>query len=265
MSTNNNDNANAVPNDLDVVDGALSDLKNQYNNLVEDIKKKHEEQQNIFKKIASSDYNGEDYDTNRINHLIEANVQNLKEQRDNIWKYLTNVYNKNTQQTYHNFRTLKRNEKQINMNDKRKIELANKLDDIKSENNTQQKLIQHNLYKHKEVYNKSYVQFVIMIALIICILIIYATANGMIDSTIGWGSVAVIGVITVLYYIYRMYIYRMNRDKFYWHKIYFKKIDESQLPSETDNSNNNEELDYAKLDESAKKLFSSQKETCKSN
>jgi hypothetical protein len=265
MSTNNNDNANTVPNNLDVVDGALSELKNQYNNLVEDIKKKHEEQQNIFKEIASSDYDGEDYNKNRINHLIEANVQNLKEQRDNIWKYLTNVYNKNTQQTYRNFRTLKRNEKQINMNGKRKNELSNKLGDLKSENNTQQKLIQHNLYKHKEVHNKSYIQFVIMIALIICILMIYATTNDMVDSTIGWGTVAVIGVITVLYYVYRMYIYRMNRDKFHWHKIYFNKIDESQLSLKDDNNDNNEELDYAKLDESAKKLFKSENKTCKGN
>jgi hypothetical protein len=264
MSTNNNVNANTGPNDLDVVDGALSELKNQYNNLVEDIKKKHEEQQNIFKKIASSDYDGENYNTDRINHLIEANVQNLKEQRDNIWKYLTNVYNKNTQQTYRNFKTLKRNEKQINMNSKRKTELINQLGDIKSENNTQQKLIQHNLYKHKEVHNKSYVQFVIMVGLISCIVMIYAITNGMMNPTIGWGSVVMIGAITVLYYVYRMYIYRMNRDKFYWHKIYFKKMDQLQLPSNTEKINN-EEIDYTKLDENAKKLFSGQKETCKSN
>jgi hypothetical protein len=261
MSTNNNVNANTVPDELDVVDGALSELKNQYNSLVEDIKKKHEEQQNIFKQIASSDYTGEDYDKNIINHLIEANVQNLKEQRDNIWKYLTNVYNKNTQQTYRNFRTLKRNEKQITMNSKRKTELINKLGDLKSENNTQQKLIQHNLYKHKEVHNKSYVQFVIMIALIVCIVMIYVTGNGMIDPTIGWGSIAVISTITILYYIYRMYIYRMNRDKFYWHKIYFKRMDETQIPSEEEKGNN-EELDYSKLDESAKKLFADYKEKC---
>jgi hypothetical protein len=261
---NNNTSNNALaPNDAEVVDGALAELKKQYDDLAADIKQKYEEQQTIFKEMASTEYEGENYDQDRINHLIEADVANLKEQRDKIWKYLTTVYDQNTQQTYRNFRSLKNNEKQIVNNKKKKTELIGRVGDIKSENNTQKKLILHNNYKSKEVYNKSYVQLIIMVGLLTCIILLYLTTNGHISPMIGWGAVAFIGLITVLYYIYRIYIYRMNRDRFQWHKIYFRRIDPNQ-EAKNDENNDTSEMDYKKLDEDAKKLLSEYKQTCKS-
>ena len=259
MSNNNTQ----PPTDGEIVDEALAGLKKQYDELVTDIKAKYEEQQKIFQEMASSEYEGENYEQDRINHLIEANVNNLKQQRDKIWKYLTKTYKQNTQQTYRNFRSLKNNEKQIVFNKKKKDELINKVGDIKSENNTQKKLILHNIYKHKEVYNKSFIQFIIMMGLVLCIVLMYLTTNGHISPFIGWGAVAVIGLITVLYYIYRIYIYRMNRDKFHWHKIYFKRID----PNEKGNNNEEVEetpIDYNQLDADAKKLLQDYKNNCKS-
>lgn len=265
MSNNNTLNNASAPSDAEVVDGALAELKKQYDDLAADIKQKYEEQQKVFQEMASTDYEGENYEQDRINHLIEADVANLKQQRDKIWKYLTTVYNQNTQQTYRNFRSLKNNEKQIASNKKRKAELMNKVGDIKSENNTQKKLILHNNYKSKEVYNKSYVQLIIMIGLLTCIILLYLTTNGYISPMIGWGGVAFIGIITVLYYIYRIYIYRMNRDRFHWHKIYFKRIDPEQEKKNGDEENNDtSDVDYKKLDEDAKKLLAEYKQSCDS-
>lgn len=119
MTANNNSNksiSNNVPDDLDVVDGALAGLKQQYDELVKTIKIKYDEQQKIFQQMASTDYQGKDYNEDRINHLINENVNNLKQQRDDIWKYLTTIYNKNTQQTYRNLKNIKNNQKYIEVN-----------------------------------------------------------------------------------------------------------------------------------------------------
>ena len=46
---NNNTSNNALaPNDAEVVDGALAELKKQYDDLAADIKQKYEEQQTIL-------------------------------------------------------------------------------------------------------------------------------------------------------------------------------------------------------------------------
>jgi len=257
MSSNNGQN-NASKNDLDVVDGALTELKKQYDSLVDEIKTKHDEQQKLFLDMAEKEYDGDDYEKDRINQLIDTNVANLKQQRDNIWKYLSQKYNQHTQQTYSNFKTLKSNETQINSNQARKLTLKQSLDDLTSKNETQKKLIQNNLYQHKTMYNKTYIQFIITIALITCIIILYLTSIDIVDDMVGYGAVSVIGLITVLYYIYRMYIYRMNRDKQYWHKIYFRRVDDSNdVP--VNNVPKEDSIDYGKLDADAKTAFSQYK------
>jgi hypothetical protein len=269
MSSNNSNNSNNiisnnVPDDLDIVDGALSGLKKQYDELVTEIRTKHDEQQKIYQDMAQTDYEGEEYEQDRINHLIEANVANLKQQRDNIWKYLSQRYNQNTQLSYRNLKTLKNNEQQLKTNQQRKDELTQKLEDITSKNATQKKLIQHNLYKHKTVYNKTYVQFVVTVALVLCIILLYLTNVNVITTQVGFGAVAVIGLIAVLYYVYRMYIYRMNRDKYYWHKIYFSRVDPT-VEVNDNNTSSESPVDYTKLDKDAKTAFAKYKTSCQSS
>lgn len=261
--TNDVPATNNATNDLDAANGALTDLKKEYDQLAEDIKIKYEEQQTIFQNMASDQYDGKDYDADRINHLIQTNVNNLKQQRDNIWKYLTTVYNKNTQQTYRNLKNIKNNEKQILNFKKRKEKLRKDVLDLKSENNTKKKQIQYSLYRHKTIYNKTYAQFILMIALITCIVIMYLTERGNISPMVGWGSVIVIASIAVIYYLYRIYVYRMNRDKFSWHKTQYKRIDPELEPNE--NNNDNDTLDRSDLDLKAQLAFSGYNTTCNSN
>ena len=251
---NNNSESNGA------VDGALTELKQQYETLIEDIKKKHQEQQKIFEEIAKKNYDGDDYQQDRINHLIEENVVSLKKQRDKIWQYLSNQYNQNTRDTYQNLRNLKKNQHQIDFNKKRKEELIHKVKDTTQENNTQKKLISHNKYQKQKIGEDLYIQFIITISLIICIIILYLSSIEIISDVVGYGVVGVIVLITVCYYIYRVYYHRMNKDKVHWHKIYYNRIqnptEEELLDEERD------ELDYDKLDADAKKLFSKYKSKC---
>lgn len=266
MSNNDTLNNNGSnDSDFEFADGALTELKNQYDTLVKEIKTKHNEQQKIFQDMAKSEYDGSDYEQDRINHLIETNVSNLKQQRDNIWKYLSQKYNKHTQQTYTNFKRIKNNEKQLVSNSKRKEVLKKELEDVTSKNETQKKLIQHNLYQHKTLYNKTYIQFVITVGLIISIILLYLTSIDTIDSQIGYGAVGIIGLIVVLYYIYRMYIYRVNRDKFYWHKIYFRRMDTPKEVKDEEDDIKPVKIDYNELDKKAKTAFSQYKSTCQSS
>lgn len=269
MTANNNSNksiSNNVPDDLDVVDGALAGLKQQYDELVKTIKIKYDEQQKIFQQMASTDYQGKDYNEDRINHLINENVNNLKQQRDDIWKYLTTIYNKNTQQTYRNLKNIKNNQKYIEENKIKKEELKTKFGDLKNENNANKKLILHNMYHHKEIYNKTYVQFIMMLALVTCIIIMYLTANNIINSGVGYGSVIMIAIIAIFYTVYRIYIYRMNRDKFQWHKTQYERIDPVQENNSSNSSNSGtiDGIDYEVLDKQAKLEFSKEKESCPS-
>jgi hypothetical protein len=272
MSQNNNSNntnglnnaSNNTTNDLEAVDGALAELKSQYDDLVKTIQTKYDEQQQIFQKMASSDYQGDDYNADRINHLIEENVNNLKQQRDNIWKYLTNVYNKNTQQTYRNLKSMKSNEKHIEINKQKKEELKNKLIDLQGDNNRQKKLIKYNMYHHKTVYNKFYGQFILMIALVFCVGMMYLTEHNYVSSMVGYGSIIIVAIIAILYNIYLIYIHRMNRDKFQWHKTTYSRIDPSQETNDN-NVDNEGDVNYAELDKQAKTEFAKHKQSCSKN
>ena len=128
--------------------------------------------------------------------------------------------------------------------------------------------VQHNQYQHKTLYNKTYVQFVILIGLVLSIIILYFTSAGVIEQTVGYGSVFMIGFIVIIYYIYRIYIHRMNRDKFHWHKTQYERIETSNNTNQVvdDNSDkisdNSDKLNYNDLDRKANKEFKKYKSTC---
>ena len=255
MSSNN------LPDDLDIADGALTELKSQYNSLVEDIKNKHREQQKLFQDMAGKKYDGEDYEQDRINHLIEANVSKLREQRDKIWKYLSGKYNQNTQQVFRNLKSIKNNEMIIKEKFEEQEELSRQVSDLTKQNSTKQKIIQNNMYKHKEVHNKAYVQLLIMFTLIIDIIVLNLFQNGKLSQYAMLLIVGVSGIIILFYSVYRLYIHRMNRDLQYWHKTYFEKI-ENDTPIVEEEEKVVQSVDYEKLDKDAKTLFSQYKDSC---
>lgn len=267
MSSNNTNirNSDGVPDDLDIADSALTELKAQYNSLVEDIKTKHNEQQKLFSDMAVKKYDGEDYEQDKINHLIEANVSKLKEQRDKIWKYLSNKYNQNTKKIYRNLRTIKNNEIIIKEKQNAKEALAKQANDLTKQNSTQQRIIQNNIYQHKDINNKANVQFVIMIILAIDILVLYLSHAEYISQFFALLYVGLSGLFILLYFGYRIYVVRMNKDLHSWDKLYFNKIDSDIQATDknTVNTDTTEKIDYAKLDKDAKSMFTQYKDSCK--
>ena len=211
------------------------ELKSQYDGLSADIKKYFDTKDTNFRTRSKSGYNPpSNYNNDRGEFLINQQIDNIDTYRTQIWNYLTNEFNKNTQEKYLNAKMQNQHKKDI---EKKKKELANLLkkykqfNELNSTNNRQREIV---LYEYNRRNDQLFIMKVITVTLLVCLII-----TGLINYVLPYEFIYLVLAIFVgliIYVIYYMYFKNIGRSKRNWNKYVFKKpaIDFDKVQSLTE-------------------------------
>jgi exonuclease VII large subunit len=148
------------------------ELKSQYTGLSEDLKKYFDTKQDDFLKKAKSSHSQPDtYYKDRGEFLIDQQIENIDNYRNQIWDYLTTEYNNNTREKYLNSKSHTQNMKEIQRKKKELADLTDKYNNFKSKNTTNNRQREIVLYEYYRRNDQLFIMKVISVTLLVCLII----------------------------------------------------------------------------------------------
>jgi hypothetical protein len=198
------------------------ELKAEYDGLSNDLKKYFDTKQATFYDKSKSAHSSPDnYQQDRGEFLINQQIENINTYRSDVWNYLTEEFNKNTNEKYLNAKTHLQNQKDLARKKADLDKLIKKMNTFKSENNTNNRQKEIVLYEYNRRNDQYFILKIISLVLLVCI-IITILINRFIPFDFVY-FVLLIFMGLIVYIIYYLYIKNLGRSKRYWDKYEFVK------------------------------------------
>ena len=238
------------------------DLKNelikQYSGLDSELKKYFDCRQTDFLSKSQSTYTvPESYSKDRGEFLVNNKIDDLETHRRDVWEYLTNEFNKNTNDKYLNAQMMSQHKKDMVRQRKNLKELTDKYNDLKDKNTTNNRQREIVLYEYNRRKDLLKIMKIISFALSICIILIVLTNEYLPYETVY--VVLGIFILLILYIIYYIYFKNPGRSRRQWDKYYFTQPEEiikvDTIP---------DDFNYDNLDKKLDKDFDKYLDSCKS-
>ena len=141
-----------------------------YEDLSKEIQNTIKEQDEMYRDIQKiSPQQNQEY-------KLEGKIENLKERRDNIFNYLNNNYNKNTELRKHYFDKLYENKKKIKNQEAKIKYLKDKINEENSIKDTNNRNINFEKYKNDEFNYYYYLYLVIFIIQLILLSVLISNS-----------------------------------------------------------------------------------------
>jgi hypothetical protein len=183
------------------------------------IRKTIDDQNNMFNAIqAASDAS---FSTNRKTYNITQGVSDVKTQRDEIWNFLQDKYNENTNLRKYLFEKELANKVELESHSKELDYLKKKVSEIDTTYDTTKRNIQNEMYNHSRYIYMFHLYKLLILIQFLIIIILAINLYGMLSSTITMIIIAVILFLSILYIIYYIYYNNYNRNSFEWDKFYY--------------------------------------------
>ncbi len=221
---------------INMSDDLNYELKSQYDGLSADIKKYFDTKEASFLNKSKSKYSpSTSYNNDRGEFLINQQIDNLDTYRTEVWNYLTNEFNKNTQEKYLNAKLQTQNKKDLEKKQKELNDLIKKqknFSSLTSTNNRQREIV---LYEYNRRNDQLFIMKIIAVVLLVCLIINILILNELIPYEFIY-LILVIFLGLIIYVIYYMYFKDLGRSKRHYDKYVFAKpvIDFDQVQSLTE-------------------------------
>lgn len=202
----------------------------KYQNLSDEIKKTIQNNEAIYKNIASGEYKDTDNfktELNKFDIKSPSNNTGITQSRDNIWNYLVQQYNEHTKMRKFYFEQIKNESEYLEQLVNEKTELEGKLADYDAKNNV---IISHIKEEKYSISGMNYYfnmfKYLLMLELLI-ILFIGIGMTGILPKLTVLLICLVLGIIGIWIVYYYVYYNNVNRNKFVWEKRDYPDLDES--------------------------------------
>lgn len=215
----------------------------EYENLSKEIQDTINSQDEMYREIQGVTVEGNQ------KYKLEGRIEDLKERRNNIFKFLQDKYNQNTTLRKKYFEELVENKKVLENQENEIESLQKKIKSIKQTKDTNTRQV--NIEKYERNKNDYYYNLYIMIVvvLVLLVVILHMIVARLISKGIGMNIVMGILLLSLVYIVYYVYFNNYNRDEFHWDKLYFPEPKLSGSQCQEIISEEDEEL--AKLEELA--------------
>jgi hypothetical protein len=183
------------------------------------IRKTIDDQNDMYNTLKSA--SNSSFASERKTYNINQGVNDAKSQRDEIWRFLQDKYNENTNLRKYLFEKDLANKRELESHEKELNYLKKNVADSNTQYDTSTRNIQNEMYnRNRYIYMFHLYKLLILVQFIIIIIILtrYYEAIPNIVSII---AVLAILFITVLYIIYYVYFNNNNRNSFDWNKFYY--------------------------------------------
>jgi hypothetical protein len=218
-----------------------NELKSQYTGLSDDLKKYFDSRLKEFLEKSKGTYSDpSNYYKDRGEFLVDQQISNLENYRNQIWGYLKSEFNTNTSEKYLNAKTINQNQREIARRKKDFEELDKKYNQFKSKKNIHNREKEIAIYELHRRNDQLYIMKIIAVVLLLCLLITFIIYMDALPYFTIFVVFTIFGIL-ILYIIYYMYFTNPGRSKRYWDKKYFLK------PSQ-ETKKTSEEIDYVSVD-----------------
>jgi hypothetical protein len=233
------------------------ELKQQYQGLTDEVKTYFDKQEADFLVQSKSNYQDPDsFTQDRTKFLIKKKIDNLDAHRREVWNYLTSEFNRNTHDKNLNAKMMSQNKNDITRNQKELKKNLDKLEDVRGNNYTSNRLREIELYELNRRKSQIFLMKIISLTLLACLLLSLAIQKEALPrETIYIVILTFCGLIC--YVVYYLYIKNPGRSRRNWDKYYFEQpVDKIQKDL------NVEEINYDNLDKDLDKEFHKYIDSC---
>lgn len=191
-----------------------------YEILLSDIKKTIDKNDELFKLIQKANYpDAGSYSSNLLNYKIDTQVTDLKKARTQIWDFLSQKYEENSNLRAYYFSEIRKVDTHIEELEKEKTKLINRIETNKIKQNTFSKSLKNEKYNYykMEYYLFLYkllvfIQLAILAVITLCIV-------GILPKTTCLVLTVIILIATIAFVSYYVFYVNIGRSKFSWGKF----------------------------------------------
>lgn len=191
-----------------------------YEILLSDIKKTIDKNDELFKLIQKANYpEAGSYSSNLLNYKIDTQVTDLKKARTQIWDFLSQKYEENSNLRAYYFSEIRKVDTHIEELEKEKNKLINRIETNKIKHNTFSKSLKNEKYNYykMEYYLFLYkllvfIQLAILAVITLCIV-------GLLPKTTCMILTVIILIATIAFVSYYVFYVNIGRSKFSWGKF----------------------------------------------
>ena len=191
-----------------------------YEILLSDIKKTIDKNDELFKLIQKANYpDAGSYSSNLLNYKIDTQVTDLKKARTQIWDFLSQKYEENSNLRAYYFSEIRKVDTHIEELEKEKTKLINRIETNKIKHNTFSKSLKNEKYNYykMEYYLFLYkllvfIQLAILAVITLCIV-------GILPKTTCLVLTVIILIATIAFVSYYVFYVNIGRSKFSWGKF----------------------------------------------
>jgi hypothetical protein len=191
-----------------------------YEILLSDIKKTIDKNDELFKLIQKANYpDAGSYSSNLLNYKIDTQVTDLKKARTQIWDFLSQKYEENSNLRAYYFSEIRKVDTHIEELEKEKNKLINRIETNKIKHNTFSKSLKNEKYNYykMEYYLFLYkllvfIQLAILAVITLCIV-------GILPKTTCLVLTVIILIATIAFVSYYVFYVNIGRSKFSWGKF----------------------------------------------
>ena len=191
-----------------------------YEILLSDIKKTIDKNDELFKLIQKANYpDAGSYSSNLLNYKIDTQVTDLKKARTQIWDFLSQKYEENSNLRAYYFSEIRKVDTHIEELEIEKTNLINKIETNKIKQNTFSKSLKNEKYNYykMEYYLFLYkllvfIQLAILAVITLCIV-------GILPKTTCLVLTVIILIATIAFVSYYVFYVNIGRSKFSWGKF----------------------------------------------
>jgi len=224
-----------------------------YEILLSDIKKTIDKNDELFKLIQKANYpDAGSYSSNLLNYKIDTQVTDLKKARTQIWDFLSQKYEENSNLRAYYFSEIRKVDTHIEELEKEKTKLINKIETNKSKQNTFSKSLKNEKYNYykMEYYLFLYkllvfIQLAILAVITLCIV-------GILPKTTCLVLTVIILIATIAFVSYYVFYVNIGRSKFSWGKFEHNNDVSAVKGGQCVDSTGVSQIDKAKVDVDAK-------------
>ena len=191
-----------------------------YEILLSDIKKTIDKNDELFKLIQKANYpDAGSYSSNLLNYKIDTQVTDLKKARTQIWDFLSQKYEENSNLRAYYFSEIRKVDTHIEELETEKTKLINRIETNKIKQNTFSKSLKNEKYNYykMEYYLFLYkllvfIQLAILAVITLCIV-------GILPKTTCLVLTVIILIATIAFVSYYVFYVNIGRSKFSWGKF----------------------------------------------
>lgn len=191
-----------------------------YEILLSDIKKTIDKNDELFKLIQKANYpDAGSYSSNLLNYKIDTQVTDLKKARTQIWDFLSQKYEENSNLRAYYFSEIRKVDTHIEELEKEKAKLINKIETNKIKENTFSKSLKNEKYNY---YKMEYYLFLYKLLVFIQLAILAVITLCIVDilpKTTCLVLTVIILIATIAFVSYYVFYVNIGRSKFSWGKF----------------------------------------------